>query len=185
MSNEENLDTQEDIQSDETETTAEDVQSDAPAGLESQLAEARKKADENWDQLVRAKAEMENLRRRNQRDLESAHKFAIEKFVTELLPVKDSLELGISASEQENASVEQLREGMELTLKMLSQAFEKFNVAEIHPEGDKFNPEHHQAMAMIEHDTVEANTVLNVMQKGYLLNDRLVRPAMVTVSKGK
>lgn len=151
--------------------------------LQAKLAEAEQKAMDNWDQLLRTKAEMDNLRRRTQKDLENAHKFALEKFVTELLAVKDSLEMGLDASQQGSATVEGLREGTELTLNMLRQVFDKFNVAELNPQGEKFNPEHHQAMSMQENADMEPNTVMAVMQKGYLLNDRLVRPAMVMVSK--
>ena len=151
--------------------------------LMEKLEQAEQKAMDNWDQLLRTKAEMDNLRRRTQKDLESAHKFALEKFVTELLSVKDSLEMGLGAAEQESASIDSLREGTELTLNMLKQVFEKFNVAEVDPQGEKFNPDHHQAMSMQENADMEPNTVMAVMQKGYLLNDRLVRPAMVMVSK--
>lgn len=155
----------------------------SPEELKAKLEEAEKKAAEYWDQLLRMKAEMENTRRRTQRDLENAHKYALEKFAVELLPVKDSLELGLQAVEQANGNIDNLRQGTELTLNMLSQAFEKFNLKELNPQGEKFNPEHHQAMSIQENAEVEANTVLAVMQKGYVLNDRLVRPAMVMVSK--
>jgi len=151
--------------------------------LQAKLEQAEQKAMENWDQLLRTRAEMDNLRRRTQKDLENAHKFALEKFVAELLAVKDSLEMGLEATQQESASVESLREGTELTLNMLKQVFEKFNVAELNPQGEKFNPDHHQAMSAQESSEVEPNTVMAVMQKGYLLNDRLVRPAMVMVSR--
>lgn len=145
-----------------------------------QLNTAKSKAEENWDLLLRTKAEMENLRRRTQKDLENAHKFGIEKFVTELLPVMDSMELGLAA---EDASAEGLREGMTLTMNMVSQMFEKFNIKMIDPVNEKFDPELHQAMTAQPTDEVEPNTVMAVMQKGYSLNDRLVRPAMVMVSK--
>jgi molecular chaperone GrpE len=145
-----------------------------------QISEAEKKAEENWEQLLRARAEMENLRRRTQKDLENAHKYGMEKFVAELLPVMDSMELGLAA---ESASVESLHEGMELTMSMLNKAFEKLSVVEVNPINEPFNPELHQAMTMQPSAEVEPNTVIAVMQKGYLLNDRLVRPAMVIVSK--
>ena len=145
-----------------------------------QLNMAKSKAEENWDLLLRTKAEMENLRRRTQKDLENAHKFGIEKFVTELLPVMDSMELGLAA---EDASAENLKEGMTLTINMVSQMFEKFNIKMVDPMNEKFDPELHQAMTAQPTDEVEPNTVIAVMQKGYLLNDRLVRPAMVMVSK--
>ena len=151
--------------------------------LRAKLEAAEQKAMDNWDQLLRTKAEMDNLRRRTQKDLENAHKFALEKFVTELLAVKDSLEMGLDAARQEAATVDSIREGSELTLNVLSQVFDKFNVVELNPQGEKFNPDHHQAMSMQENAELEPNTVMAVMQKGYLLNDRLVRPAMVMVSK--
>ena len=151
--------------------------------LMNRLESAEKKATDNWDQLLRTKAEMDNIRRRTQKDLENAHKFALEKFISEMLAVKDSLEMGVDAAGQENANVENLREGSEMTLSMLSGVFEKFNVVELNPMGEKFNAEHHQAMSMQPSDEHEPNTVIAVMQKGYLLNDRLVRPAMVMVSK--
>jgi molecular chaperone GrpE len=151
--------------------------------LAARLQTAEQKAADNWDQLLRTRAEMENLRRRTQRDLENAHKYALEKFVSELLPVKDSLEMGLDAARQGSADVEKICEGTELTLNMLVNALSKFNVVEINPQGEKFNPEHHQAMAMQPGPGMEPNTVMAVMQKGYLLNDRLMRPAMVLVSK--
>ncbi|VAW69947.1 Heat shock protein GrpE [hydrothermal vent metagenome] len=151
--------------------------------LMDKLELAERKATENWDQLLRTKAEMDNIRRRTQKDLENAHKFALEKFISELLAVKDSLELGIDAASQEGARVESLLEGSQMTLSMLSGVFEKFNVLELNPQGEKFNPDHHQAMTMQPSAEHEPNTVITVMQKGYLLNDRLVRPAMVMVSK--
>jgi len=187
MSNEEILDNnQEDIQDGEdiletvNETEGEALSADE---LMEKLDAAEKKASENWDHLLRTKAEMDNIRRRTQKDLENAHKFALEKFITELLSVKDSLEMGVGAASQETASVDSLREGSEMTLSMLVGLFEKFNVVELNPEGEKFNPEHHQAMSMQPSAEHEPNTVIAVMQKGYLLNDRLVRPAMVMVSK--
>ena len=146
------------------------------------LQDAQAKADQYWNQLLAARAEVENSRRRNERELENAHKFALEKFVRELLPVKDSLELGLAAATGESAEFDKLREGMELTLKMLGAALEKFGVSEVDPKGEKFNPERHQAMAVQETPKAEPNTVLTVYQKGYLLNDRLIRPAMVVVS---
>lgn len=193
MSNEETLDknqqdTQGDVNPDATDEILESVdeteaQALSPEELIDRLDQAEKKATENWDQLLRTKAEMDNIRRRTQKDLENAHKYALEKFIAELLAVKDSLELGVNAAQQENVTVDSLREGSEMTLSMLASVFEKFNVVELDPEGEKFNPEHHQAMSMQPTAEMEPNTVMAVMQKGYLLNDRLVRPAMVMVSK--
>lgn len=150
--------------------------------LVTRLEAAEAKAAQNWDQFVRAKAEIENLRRRAERDLENAHKYALDNIAQELLPVVDSLDLGLSAATGEGATVEKLREGTELTLKMLLTALEKFGITPVNPEGERFNPEYHQAMTTQPSGSVEPNTVLNVFQKGYLLNDRLIRPALVVVS---
>ncbi len=148
------------------------------------LEEARNKAAENWEHVLRVQAELENSRRRAERDVENAHKYALEKFALELLPVKDSLEMGLEAASGEDADIDKLREGTELTLKMLANAMEKFGVTEVNPVGEPFNPELHQAMTMQASEEHEPNTVTAVMQKGYLLNDRLIRPAMVVVCKG-
>ena len=148
--------------------------------LEKQLEDAQAKATENWEQFLRAKAEMDNLRRRNVKDVENAHKYGIEKFVTELLPVMDSMSMGLAT---EDASAESLREGMELTMSMLVKMMEKLGIEEIDPLNEKFDAEKHQAMTMQPSAEVEPNTVIAVMQKGYALNDRLIRPAMVMVSK--
>ncbi len=150
--------------------------------LHALLTDARAKADEHWDQCLRLQADIENLRKRNERDLANAHKFALEKIAGELLPVKDSLEMGLAAA-GENHDVAKLIEGSELTLKMLGAVLEKFNIKEINPLNEKFNPDYHEAMSMQDRDDVEPNTVVAVMQKGYLLNDRLIRPALVMVSK--
>jgi molecular chaperone GrpE len=153
------------------------------AELQKQLAEARQKAQDNWDKAVRAQAEMENIKRRTQKDLENAHKFALEKFARELLHVMDSLELGIQASNGDNPEVVKLREGSELTLKQFQAAFAKFSIETIDPLGQPFNPELHQAMTQQPNADVPPNTVMAVFQKGYTLNGRLLRPAMVVVSK--
>jgi len=172
-----------------TEEVIQDVQEDEAAlespeknadSLEAQLEIAQAKATENWDHYLRAKAEMDNLRRRNSKDLEKAHKYGIEKFVTELLPVLDSMVMGLAT---EDASAESLREGMILTMNMLEKMMEKLGIEEIDPMNEKFDPAKHQAMTMQPNADVEPNTVIAVMQKGYALNDRLIRPAMVMVSK--
>lgn len=155
----------------------------AVASIEDELAEARREARQNMDRALRAHAELENVRKRLERDLQNAHKFALERFVSELLPVKDSLELGLAASSEEGTSAAGIVEGVELTLRMLDQAMEKFGVKTVDPDGEPFDPEFHQAMTMQENDTAEPGTVLTVVQKGYLLNERLVRPAMVIVAK--
>jgi molecular chaperone GrpE len=151
--------------------------------LQLMLEDARAKADEHWEMVIRARAESENLKKRHSRELENAHKYAIDKFVSELLPVRDSMELGLSAASGDAADVDKLIEGTELTLKLLTDVMGKFGIEEINPEGEPFNPEFHQAMAMQPSNEVEPNTVLTVVQKGYTLNDRLVRPAMVMVSQ--
>lgn len=148
------------------------------------LEDARNKADEHWEKVLRLQAELENSHRRAKRDVENAHKFGLEKFAHELLPVKDSLEMGLAAAEGSDHEVaDKLREGTELTLKMFNSAMEKFGIKEVNPVGEPFNPEWHQAMTMQESAEHEPNTVMAVMQKGYLINDRLLRPAMVVVSK--
>ncbi len=154
-----------------------------PNELELLLEDARTKADEHWNQILRLQAELENTRRRAERDVENAHKYALEKFAMELLPVKDSLEMGLAAATGDEEAVAKLREGTELTLKMLTAAMERFGIREVNPAGEPFNPEFHQAMSMQESADKPANTVLFVMQRGYLLNERLLRPAMVMVSK--
>ena len=147
------------------------------------LEQARSKADEHYEQMMRAHAELENLKRRHERDLENAHKYALDKFVAELLGVWDSLELGHNAAQDEAADVQKLREGTELTLKMLGDAMNKFGVEQVDPIDQPFYPELHQAMSMQPRADVPANTVVAVVQKGYKLNGRLVRPAMVMVSQ--
>ena len=162
---------------------AEDGGGDRIRELEEALEAAKAKAEENWNQFVRARADLENVRRRTERDLEHAHKYGLEKIAAELLPVKDSLEMGIAAAQDANADVAKLTEGTELTLKMLQQVMERFHVQELNPLGQKFDPSRHEAMAAQESAEHEPNTVIHVVQKGYLLNDRLIRPAMVIVSK--
>jgi molecular chaperone GrpE len=152
------------------------------AALEAQLAVARGEAELYREQALRARAEADNVRKRSERDLENAHKYALERFVAELLPVKDSLELGLSAA-CEGAAVEDLRDGTQMTLRMLGSAVEKFGVREVCPLGEPFDPQLHQAMSAQESEGSAAGTVLQVVQKGYVLNERLVRPALVVVAK--
>ncbi len=148
------------------------------------LEDARAKVDDHWNQVLRMQAELENTRRRAATDVERAHKFGLEKFATELLPVIDSLEMGLAAAQGSDHEVAQkLHEGTELTLKMFSGVLEKFGVNEVNPLGEPFNPELHQAMSMQPSEEYAPNTVTAVMQKGYVLNERLIRPAMVMVSK--
>ena len=167
----------------ETEQESEVVlEEDSLESLQADLDKALAKAEENWNHYLSSQAEIQNIRKRAERDLANAHKFALERFINELLPVKDSLEMGIAAV-NETSDVAKLQEGSELTLKMLATAIEKFGVQEINPLGDKFNPELHEAMAMQPSQQAAPNTVLQVIQKGYTLNQRLVRPAMVIVAQ--
>ncbi|WP_428354525.1 nucleotide exchange factor GrpE [Methyloprofundus sp.] len=151
--------------------------------LQKQLAKAENKATENWDKVLRIQAEMDNLKRRTQKDLDSAHKYGLEKFAKELLGVIDSLELGIQAATSDVPEVVKLKEGSELTVKQFEAVFAKFNIEAIDPVGQPFAPEFHQAMTMVPSADAEPNTVVNVFQKGYVLNGRLIRPAMVVVAQ--
>lgn len=146
------------------------------------LDQALAKADEHWKLYLGAHAEMENLRKRAERDVQNAHKFALERFFGELLPARDSLELGLAAT-SDAVDIARLREGVELTLKQLAAAMEKFGTRELNPLGARFNPNEHEAMAMLPTDQAEPNTVVQVLQKGYLLNERLLRPAKVIVAQ--
>lgn len=168
-------------------TTAEHAANDASnaidsmPSLEESLRQAELKAAEHHDAWLRAKAETENVRRRAQEDIGKAAKFAAEKFASAMLPVKDSLEAALAV---DNQTVEKLREGVELTLKQLVAAFEGASLAEENPVGQKFDPNKHQAISAVESDA-EPNTVVTVLQKGYLLNERVLRPALVMVAKAK
>ncbi|MEQ1638174.1 MAG: nucleotide exchange factor GrpE [Methylococcales bacterium] len=147
------------------------------------LSEAEQKAQENWDKALRTQAEMENLKRRVEKDLENARKFALERFAKELINVIDSLELGIQASIGESPEVQKLREGSELTLKQFEATLARFNIIAVDALNQPFNPELHQAVSTVANNDVAPNTVITVFQKGYCLNERLLRPAMVVVSK--
>jgi molecular chaperone GrpE len=183
--NEINDETADQVVEDENQADSEEeAQLDSPEknadSLESQLEDAQANATDNWSQYLRAKAEMDNLRRRNIKDVENAHKYGLEKFATEMLPVLDGIGMGLSV---EDASAESLREGMELTMNMLEKMMEKLGIEEIDPINEKFDAAKHQAMSVQPNADVEPNTVIAVMQKGYSLNERLIRPAMVMVSK--
>jgi len=164
----------------QSETAAEPAGDTMPS-LEESLRQAELTAAEHHDAWLRAKAEGENIRRRAQEDIAKASKFAAEKFANAMLPVKDSLEAALAT---ENQTIQSLREGVELTLKQLTAAFQAAGVIDENPVGSKFDPNRHQAIAMVEADG-EPNTVVSVLQKGYLLHERVLRPAMVTVSKAK
>ncbi len=184
MSNEENTinseETEQQDVSQQSENTVPDEQEDPVALLE----DARNKAEQHWNDLLRARAEMENMRRRQARDLENAHKHALDKFVTELLPIYDSMELGLKAASSEDASIEAVREGLEMTEKMFLNSIAKFGLEQVAPqEGDDFNPELHQAMAMQAVEGMAPNKIISVAQKGFQFNGRLLRPAMVIVSQ--
>lgn len=153
--------------------------------LQSELDKANAKAAKNWEKVLLATAEVENIRRRSQKDLENAHRFAVEKFAKDLLAVVDSFEIGLSTMKPATGEdVAAIKEGMELTYKQLMSALEKANLTQIDPQGEAFNPDLHQAMTMVPSDEHAHNTVIQVFQKGYLLNGRLLRPAMVVVSQG-
>ena len=151
------------------------------ADLEERLRKAELAAQEHHDAWLRARAETDNVRKRSQTEIANAHKFAVESFAADLLPVKDSLEAALASG---TATAEAVRSGVELTLRQLKSVFEKFNLTEIDPGGQKFDPHRHQAISTVESDA-EPNTVVQVLQKGYLLHDRVVRPALVTVAKAK
>ena len=179
------------MQSLDKDTTVEENQSsmeenlsptvDSTPNLEEMIRLAEQNAEEHHDAWLRAKAETENVRRRAQDDIAKASKFAIERFAGELLAVKDSLEAALAI---ETPSIDSLKSGTELTLKQLVAAFEKSGLKDINPVGEKFDPNFHQAISMIEADQ-EANTVVSVLQKGYLIADRVLRPALVVVAKAK
>lgn len=151
----------------------------AATDVEAAMAELQAKADENWERYLRASAEMENVRKRARRDVENAHKFALERFSKELLGVKDTLEMGLAV---EGATVESLLEGSNATLKLLTTTLERFGIEEVDPAGEPFDPEIHEAISMQPAGNVEPGSVVSVVQKGYTLNGRLLRPAMVIVA---
>ena len=151
--------------------------------LHSELEAAKQTINDQKDSVVRAAADVENMRRRAAQDVEKAHKFALEKFANELLPVIDNLERAIEFSDKENEQLKPVLEGIEMTVKSFNDAVSKFGVEIVNPRGEQFNPEFHQAMSIQPSNDVAPNTVLAVMQKGYTLNGRLLRPAMVMVSK--
>lgn len=172
---------------DEQEETAADAAAAGEAPSYEDLLEALKQsqaqAQEAHDQMLRIKAEGENLKRRTTQEVDKARKFALEKFVGDLLPVVDSMELALVAASDSGTDVDRFREGSELTMKQMLSVLEKHSLERVDPTGEAFNPELHQAMTLQESADHEPNTVMHVMQKGYVLNGRVVRPAMVVVSK--
>lgn len=186
----------EEVQDVEAEQSAEVTPEQQPE-IEEPLAEAsvedalrqenenlQQQVKENLEKALLAQAEMENLRKRTARDMENAHKYALDKFTKELLPVIDSLELGLFATDTAE-DTDSLKQGMDLTLKKFLDVMQKFGVSVVEAEGEKFDPEKHEAISMQEVDDAEPGTVITVIQKGYELNGRLVRPAMVVVSRDK
>ncbi|MBY5921844.1 nucleotide exchange factor GrpE [Ferrimonas balearica] len=168
----------------EDQVQAEDAAAERIAELEAELVKAQDTIVGQKDSVVRAAAEVENIRRRTALDVEKAHKFALEKFANELLPVIDSLERALEVSNTEDEAIKPMLEGVELTLKSMLAAVAKFGIEVVNPVGEAFNPELHQAISMLPSEEFAANTVISVMQKGYALNGRLLRPAMVIVSRG-
>lgn len=150
--------------------------------LNQEIEFLKQKVEENLDRAVRAQAELDNVRKRMTRDIENAHKYALEKFLGDLIPVLDSMELGKTAIEA-TEDISSLKEGQELTYKMLCDTLEKYGIREVNPLNDKFNPEFHEAVTIQELEGKDSGTVISVMQKGYELNGRLIRPAMVIVAK--
>jgi molecular chaperone GrpE len=164
----------------EAPAAVEDTGETTSSGSEDPLAEAVARAEENWDRYVRAAAELENVRKRAARDVENAHKFALERFATDLLSVCDSLEMALDIGDE--ASAESLKEGSEATLKLLGSVLQRFGIEEVDPVGEPFDPSLHEAMTMQPSADAEPGSVLTVFQKGYALNGRLLRPARVVVA---
>ncbi|SFR45861.1 molecular chaperone GrpE [Marinobacter gudaonensis] len=190
MSTDENRNEHEEL-SEALEAAKDEAQASEKEASEGETSEADALAaqvQEYQEQMLRAQAEMQNVRRRAEIDVEKAHKFALEKFVKELLPVADSLEKAVESTEgHENAGevVASIREGVEMTLNLFMSSLKKFNVEQINPVGEPFDPQQHEAMSMVPAPDAEPNSVVAVVQKGYLLNGRVVRPAMVVVAKAE
>ncbi|MCK2150670.1 nucleotide exchange factor GrpE [Marinobacter alexandrii] len=191
MSNDENRNEQvEDELKEATEAAAEEAQAENEVveGEESEVEVLRVQVKEAQEQMLRSQAEMQNVRRRAEIDVEKAHKFALEKFVKELLPVADSLEKAVESTEgKENDGelVASIREGVDMTLNLFMNSLGKFNVEQLNPVGEPFDPQQHEAMSMVPSPDAEPNSIVAVVQKGYLLNGRVVRPAMVVVAKAE
>jgi molecular chaperone GrpE len=166
-----------------SEDTVEPESADPELTLDEVVARLHEDVAEARDAALRAQADAQNITRRAEQDVEKARKFALERFCSELLPVVDNLERALEATAGDDEIVKPIAEGVELTLKSLLDALKKFNIEPVDPQGEPFDPQVHQAMSMVENGEVEPNTVIAVMQKGYTLNGRLVRPAMVMVSK--
>ncbi len=185
---------EDDLENEDAESTSADPEADAEPGSDAEAAASgaetgeaevdvdalQARADENWDRYLRAVAELDNVRKRASRDVENARKFALERFGKELLAVRDTLEMGLAAAD--NASIESLLEGKEATLKLLTSVMQQFGIEEVDPAGEPFDPDYHEAISMQPSDDVEPGSVITVVQKGYSLNGRLLRPAMVIVA---
>lgn len=191
MSNDENRNEQvEDELKEATEAAAEEAQAENEVveGEESEVEALRAQVKEAQEQMLRSQAEMQNVRRRAEIDVEKAHKFALEKFVKELLPVADSLEKAVESTEGKESDgelVASIREGVDMTLNLFMNSLGKFNVEQLNPVGEPFDPQQHEAMSMVPSPDAEPNSIVAVVQKGYLLNGRVVRPAMVVVAKAE
>lgn len=179
---EQHTDSEEKLQSQTELTDAELMAEAAEIGANSEADELRQQVAHANEQLLRVQAEMQNVRRRVERDVENAHKYALEKFATELLSVVDNLERALTAIDADDESQKSVAEGIELTLKTFIDVLAKFNVETVEPEGQPFDADLHQAVSTVPNADVEPNTVVDVFQKGYTLNGRLIRPAMVVVS---
>jgi len=155
-----------------------------PEALQAELEQVTRELADTREQMLRVAADAQNIRRRAEKDVEAARKFALERFVGELLPVVDNLERALEAADGDDPAVQPLLDGVDLTRKSFLDALRKFNVEQLDPTGEPFDPERHEAMSLVEQPGVAANTVLNVVQKGYVLNDRLLRAAMVVVARG-
>jgi len=156
-----------------------------PEKLRSELEAARAQAAENQDRFLRARADLENTRRRAEMDVASAHKYGIERFAGEIIAVKDSLELArnVDIKEESQTAVQKMHEGLDLTLKLMDDVFRKFGLVTLDPKGEKFDPTKHHAISVVDSNEVPPNHVVNVMQKGYVLHDRVLRPALVVVAR--
>lgn len=189
MSADENRNEQTDEQlKDEAVEPATEATAEAGAQQLDETSALREQVKEFQEQVLRSQAEMQNVRRRAEIDVEKAHKFALDKFVKELLPVADSLEKAVETTEahqDEDERLASIREGAEMTLNLFMNTLRKFNVVQLNPVGEPFDPQHHEAMSMVPAPDAEPNSVVAVVQKGYTLNDRVVRPAMVVVAKAE
>jgi molecular chaperone GrpE len=179
------VDLEESLEGEVVDEVVDGVVEEGAVDLQAELVAANERADENWEKVLLAKAEVENIRRRTQKDIEKAHRYSVEKFAKELLPVVDSIEMGLAAASESSSDVSAIKEGMELTHKQLLSSLEKSGIEQINPEGEVFNSELHQAISMVPSPDHNPNTVMQVFQKGYSLNGRLLRPAMVIVSQSQ